>query len=100
MRHSLRYYRHSGLVIYISKLPAPSVSMPCDYRILQSPTKVQVLLVLLETAQAVSLDDTLLKHRISNLEEASDIRTLHIIDIAIFTTILQALLVDVAHNLM
>ena len=38
-------------VIYKSKLPAPSVSMPCDYRILQSPTKGQVLLVLLETAQ-------------------------------------------------
>ena len=35
IRHSLRYYRHSGLVIYISKLPAPSVSMPCDYRILK-----------------------------------------------------------------
>jgi len=51
MQHSLRYYRHSGLVIYISKLPAPSVSMPCDYRILQSPTKGQVLLVLWETAQ-------------------------------------------------
>ena len=54
MRHSLRYYRHSGLVIYKSKLPAPSVSMPCDYRILQNPTKGQVKLVLLETAQAVS----------------------------------------------
>ena len=50
MRHSLRYYRHSGPVIYTSKLPAPSVSMPCDYRILQSPTKEQVKLVLLETA--------------------------------------------------
>ena len=50
-RHSLRYFRHSGLVIYKSKLPAPSVSMPCDYRILQSPTKEQVKLVLLETAQ-------------------------------------------------
>ena len=49
MRHSLRYYRHSGLVIYKSKLPAPSVSMPCDYRILQSPTKEQVELVLWET---------------------------------------------------
>ena len=49
IRHSLRYYRHSGLVIYKSKLPAPSVSMPCDYRILQSPPKGQVLLVLLET---------------------------------------------------
>ena len=47
-RHSLRYFRHSGPVIYISKLPAPSVSMPCDYRILQSPTKEHVLLVLLE----------------------------------------------------
>ena len=34
------------LVIYKSKLPAPSVSMPCDYRILQSPTKGQVKLVL------------------------------------------------------
>ena len=51
IRHSLRYYRHSGLVIYKSKLPAPSVSMPCDYRILQSPTKGQVKLVLLETVQ-------------------------------------------------
>ena len=39
IRHSLRYYRHSGLVIYKSKLPAPSASMPCDYRILQSSTK-------------------------------------------------------------
>ena len=48
MQHSLRYYRHSGLVIYKSKLPAPSVSMPCDCYILQSPTKGQVLLVLLE----------------------------------------------------
>ena len=51
VRHSLRYYRHSGPVIYMSKLPAPSVSMPCDYRILQSLTKGQVLLVLLETAR-------------------------------------------------
>ena len=51
MWHSLRYYRHSGLVIYKSKLPAPSVSMPCDYRILQSPTKGQVLLVLYETVE-------------------------------------------------
>ena len=51
IRHSLRYYRHSGLVIYKSKLPAPSVSMPCDYRILQSPTKGQVKLVLWETVQ-------------------------------------------------
>ena len=33
----------------MSKLPAPSVSMPCAYRILQSSTKGQVLLVLLET---------------------------------------------------
>ena len=49
IRHSQRYYRHSGLVIYMSKLLAPSVSMPCDYRILQSPTKGQVLLVLWET---------------------------------------------------
>ena len=55
MRHSLRYFRHSGLVIYISKLPAPSVSMPCDYHILQSPTKKQVKLALIETAQAVSI---------------------------------------------
>ena len=51
MRHSLRYFRHSGSVIYKSKLPSPSVLMPCDYRILQSPTKRQVLLVLLETAR-------------------------------------------------
>ena len=51
MRHSLHYFRHSDSVIYKSKLPSPSVSMPCDYRILQSPTKGQVLLVLLETAR-------------------------------------------------
>ena len=51
VRHSLRYFRHSGLVIYMSKLTAPSVSMPCDYRILQSPPKEQVKLALLETAQ-------------------------------------------------
>ena len=51
IRHSLRYYRHSGLVIYMSKLPAPSVSMPCDYRILQSPPKEQVKPVLLETVE-------------------------------------------------
>ena len=51
IRHSLRYYRHSGLVIYMSKLPAPSVSMPCDYRILQSPIKGQVKLVLFETVE-------------------------------------------------
>ena len=49
MWHSLRYYRHSGPVIYKSKLSAPSVSMPCDYCILQSPTKGQVKLVLYET---------------------------------------------------
>ena len=61
MRHSLRYYRHSGSVIYISKLPAPSVSMPCNYRILQSPTKGQVLLVLLETV-GQSLFYTPLQH--------------------------------------
>ena len=36
----------TGPVIYKSKLPAPSVSMPCDYRILQSSTKGQVKLVL------------------------------------------------------
>ena len=62
MRYSLRYYRHSGLVIYRSKLPAPSVSMPCDYRILQSPTKGQVFLVLLETVGR-SLVDILLENR-------------------------------------
>ena len=55
MRHSLRYFQHSDLVIYISKLPAPSFSMPCDYHILQSPTKKQVKLVFLKTAQAVSI---------------------------------------------
>ena len=49
IRHSLRYFRYSGLVIYKSKLPSPSISMPCDYRILQSPTKGQVKLVLWET---------------------------------------------------
>ena len=49
IRHSLRYYRHSGPVIYKSKLPSPSVLMPCDYHILQSTTKEQVKLVLLET---------------------------------------------------
>ena len=47
--HSLRYYRHSGPVIYMSKLPAPSVSMPCESHILQSPTKGQIKLVLWET---------------------------------------------------
>ena len=51
VRHSLRYFRHSDSVIYRSKLPAPSVSMPCDYRILQNPPKEQVKLALLETAQ-------------------------------------------------
>ncbi len=49
VRHSLRYFRYSGLVIYMSKLPAPSISMPCDYRILQSLTKEQVKFVLYET---------------------------------------------------
>ena len=48
VRHSLRYFQHSGPVIYKSKLPAPSVSMPCESRILQSPTKEQVKLALLE----------------------------------------------------
>ena len=33
------------------KLPAPSFSMPCDCRILQSLTKGQVLLVPFETVQ-------------------------------------------------
>ena len=51
MRHSLRYYRHSGPVIYKSKLTVPSVSMPCECRILQSPIKEQVKLVLLETVE-------------------------------------------------
>ena len=51
IRHSLRYFRHSGPVIYKSKLPAPSVSMPCESRILQSPIKGQVKLVLFETVQ-------------------------------------------------
>ena len=49
IRHLLRYYRHSDPVIYISKLPAPSASMPCKSRILQSPIKEQVKLVLWET---------------------------------------------------
>ena len=56
IRHSLRYFRHSGLVIYTSKLPASSVSMPCDYRILQSPTKEQVKLVLFETVGRSQID--------------------------------------------
>ena len=47
VRHSLRYFRHS----LHEKLPAPSVLMPCDYRILQSPPKEQVKLVLLETVE-------------------------------------------------
>ena len=51
MQHSLRYYQHSGPVIYKSKLPAPSVSMPCDYRILQSPTKELKLLFALPILQ-------------------------------------------------
>ena len=34
VRHSLRYLRHSGSVIYTSKLPSPSVLMPCESRIL------------------------------------------------------------------
>ena len=61
MRHSLRYYRHSGLVIYMSKLPAPSVSMPCDYRILQSSTKGHVLFILFETvarSQSILIEKT------------------------------------------
>ena len=37
IRNSLRYYRHSDPVIYKSKLPAPSVLMFCESRILQSP---------------------------------------------------------------
>ena len=56
IRHSLRYYRYSGLVIYKSKLPAPSVSIPCDCRILQSPTKGQVNLVFWEIVQWPLLD--------------------------------------------
>ena len=51
VRHSLRYYRHSAPIIYMSKLPAPSVSMPCKSRILQSHTKGQISLVLLETVR-------------------------------------------------
>ena len=39
MRHLLRYYRHSGPVIYTSKLQSPSVSIPCNYPILQSLKK-------------------------------------------------------------
>ena len=57
MQHSLRYYRHSGLVIYMSKLPAPSVSMPCDYRILQAPQKNKFYLSFGETAQRSHLID-------------------------------------------
>ena len=53
VRHSLRYFRHSGLVIYTSKLPAPSVSMPCDYPILQSPYKKTSKTCLFEDLRAV-----------------------------------------------
>ena len=64
MRHSLRYFRHSGSVIYMSKLPAPSVSMPCDYPILQSPTKEQVKLVISETDQWSPISLTKIKKRL------------------------------------
>ncbi len=40
MGYLLRYYRHSGSVIYTSKLPSPSVSMPCNYPIIQSLKKI------------------------------------------------------------
>ena len=40
----------------MSKLPALSISMPCDYRILQSPAKEQVKLVLWETVQRSHID--------------------------------------------
>ena len=39
IRHSLRCLRHSGLVIYTSKLPSPSVLTPCDYRMLHGLTR-------------------------------------------------------------
>ena len=48
IRHWLHYFRHSAPVIYKSP-PVPSVSMPCESRILKSPTQGQVLLVLGET---------------------------------------------------
>ena len=41
--------------------------MPCDYRILQSPTKGQVKLVLLETAQRSLVDYFLKKESLSRL---------------------------------
>ena len=41
--------------------------MPCDYRILQSTTKGQVLLVLLETAQRSLLN----QKRLTTLNELS-----------------------------
>ena len=40
-----------GRVIYRSKLPTPSVLMPCDYRMLQSQAKCQAMLVILESVQ-------------------------------------------------
>ena len=43
-----------GCVIYKSKLLSPSFLTPCDYRMQQSPTKGQVLLVLLWGFAAVS----------------------------------------------
>ena len=48
MGHSLRYFRHSGPVIYTSKRLSSSVSIPCDYSIMQSPPKDQVKLGLWE----------------------------------------------------
>ena len=64
MRHSLRYFRHSGSVIYMSKLPVPSVSMPCDCPILQSSTKRQAFLVLSETTQRSPISFTKIKKRL------------------------------------
>ena len=67
IRHSLRYFRHSGPVIYKSKLPAPSFSMPCESRILQSPTKEQVKLVLYETRPAVSKEHCIIKKEVATI---------------------------------
>ncbi|MGP1499561.1 MAG: hypothetical protein ACTTIW_04055, partial [Porphyromonas sp.] len=44
--------------------PAPSVSMPCDYRILQSPTKEQVKLVISETIARSPISLTKIKKRL------------------------------------
>lgn len=45
------------------------------------------------------LDDALLKHCLSYLEEASNVSTLDVVDVVTFTAMSHTLLVDVAHDL-